>query len=85
MVTFDGMDENAPIVIFPNPSNGYFKLSGLSSDVQTVRVVDAQGRVVIDQNRATSNEFVNKHRIAPGVYQVLIIGNESLALPLIVR
>jgi hypothetical protein len=42
--------ENMPIIIYPNPTNGLLKIEGMSSDMKTVELIDASGRIVSKWN-----------------------------------
>lgn len=73
--------------IFPNPSNGYFKLLlNNPEDAATIRMFDLQGRIVLEQ---ISNEPVmtfNVSNLAKGVYVVNVTNKqESKNIQLVVQ
>lgn len=35
-----------PIIIYPNPTNGFLKIEGMSSTMKTIELIDASGRVI---------------------------------------
>jgi hypothetical protein len=65
--------EGQQIRLWPNPGSEGFELSGLStSSVRMIRVVDMEGRVVLEEQRASA---VHRHTpcllaLEPGVYLV---------------
>ncbi len=85
LVSFDANDQVQKLAIYPNPSNGNFQILGLPVSDYDLRIIDAQARVVYLEKGRNASVFKSPSKLAPGVYQIQIIGAESQVLPLIVR
>ncbi len=84
-VSFDSPEESQTLLIYPNPTNGSFQIHGLPNSVHDLKIIDMQGKLVysdLGRNKTSFNGLID---LAPGVYQVQIIGSVLHSLPLIVR
>lgn len=43
------------ITLFPNPGNGVFKISGVTSDIQGIQIVNGLGQVILQKTVVNSN------------------------------
>jgi hypothetical protein len=73
--------------IFPNPSNGYFKLLlNNPEDAATIRMFDMQGRVVLEQVSNAPVATFDVSNLAKGVYAVNVTNKQgSKNIQLVVR
>jgi large repetitive protein len=63
-----GLEElNSNILIYPNPTNGIIIVEGI--DVETVKVVDKVGRIILTQN---NNNTINLSEFSNGIYYIVI-------------
>lgn len=66
------------VTVSPNPSNGLFQISGISSPDFKFEVLDLNGRVVISERSITSSVTnVNLNTVETGVYMVRLKGDGS--------
>ena len=73
--------------IFPNPSNGYFKLLlNNPEDAATIRMFDMQGRIVLEQVSKEPVTTFDVSNLAKGVYVVNVTNKQgSKNIQLVVR
>jgi hypothetical protein len=62
--------EAPPITIHPNPGTTAFQLTGLGAQVAQLRLLDMQGRVVLEANSVMDQRPVDTTGIPAGVYLV---------------
>ncbi len=75
-------DENASIMLYPNPSNGVFNLNvnGYADNQFELNVSNSMGQIVytksITIDNADYNEQINLMNVAPGIYQISLKNND---------
>jgi hypothetical protein len=66
--------EPSGFLIYPNPNNGMFTISGINASQATLRILDMSGRLVREQQLNGGDQIsVNTEELNNGVYQVSII------------
>jgi hypothetical protein len=72
-------ESNSPIMVFPNPSNGQFTVSSVSSEPKDVMVYDMNGRLVFSVMQTTdTNIAVDISGEAKGLYVVKVISGDDV-------
>jgi hypothetical protein len=62
------------LLIYPNPNNGQFTISGISEPAATLRIFDLSGRMVREQLVNGGNQInINTEELTNGVYQVSVV------------
>jgi serine protease len=69
-------NQELPIILYPNPNDGHFMLSGLDG-FQSVEILDTQGRVVYQSKGIVTSNWNIDLKIAPGVYWVMSQGKDG--------
>jgi PKD repeat protein len=72
--------ENMPIIIYPNPTNGLLKIEGMSSDMKTIELIDATGRVASKWNVNGNSMQLDLSKFATGNYNLKISSIEKVIL-----
>jgi hypothetical protein len=60
-------DSKFSLTVYPNPSNGIFKIS-LSQAGAEIHIFDAMGRPVFHQQVETQQAFIDLSRFPSGIY-----------------
>ena len=63
--------------LYPNPATDQVCLSGAGIQPTTIRVLDALGRCMVQQQTVAGNTCVELAALAPGIYSVLLVGQGS--------
>ena len=77
-----GENEDASVMLYPNPSNGVFNLNvnGYADNQFELNVSNSMGQIVytksITINNADYNEQINLMNVAPGMYQISLKNND---------
>ena len=77
-----GENEDASVMLYPNPSNGVFNLNvnGYADNQFELNVSNSMGQIVytksITVNNADYNEQINLMNVAPGMYQISLKNND---------
>jgi hypothetical protein len=70
--------EENRIELYPNPSNGLFNVSGLGKESWKLRVYDAVGRMVMEENLAgQANNSVDLTKYGTGLYFLHFVGDSA--------
>ena len=64
--------------IYPNPSNGNFYISKNNMEVNTVEIYNVSGQIIYSSIISTKNNEIKLNNIAPGMYLINIISNETI-------
>ncbi len=72
--------ENMPIIIYPNPTNGLLKIEGMSSDMKTVELIDASGRIVSKWNVNGNSMQLDLSKFSTGNYNLKISSMDKVIL-----
>lgn len=64
--------DNFSFTIYPNPTSGVFTLSVTGNEVNTIRILDASGRVVMHINGASNTTEIDLSDMQCGIYFVQI-------------
>jgi PKD repeat protein len=75
--------ENAsstPIIIYPNPTNGLLKIEGITSDMKTVELIDASGRIVSKWNVNGISMQLDLSKFSTGNYNLKISSMDKVIL-----
>lgn len=73
----ENSNEEAQIIIYPNPSSSGFTISALSEN-STVSVLDVNGKEILRYEVTNSNMlFIDTQNIQSGLYFVRVLANES--------
>jgi len=72
--------ENMPIIIYPNPTNGLLKIEGMSSDMRTIELIDAGGRVVYKWNVNGNSMQLDLSKFSTGNYNLKISSMDKVIL-----
>ena len=67
-------DELDALIIYPNPSNGYFFIQNITEPVQ-VQVIDALGRIAYAKKITTDTRI--DHQLSTGIYLLKLSSNSS--------
>ena len=62
----------APIAIYPNPSNGIVHLDLQGKRIQNLKVVDVTGKIIAEKSRVNSTETVDLSNFSNGLYLVIL-------------
>ena len=72
------IEHNQVVLVAPNPSNGYLKVSWNSTKTMNVVLSDILGRELIHQNLAESNEvLLDVSNISNGIYNISVTSTDS--------
>ncbi|MBX9785079.1 MAG: ExeM/NucH family extracellular endonuclease [Chitinophagaceae bacterium] len=66
------------ISFFPNPATDRITLQSSASKILTVRIVDAEGRTLIQQNVNQTTVSVDVKALKPGMYLLQIVNNDGI-------
>jgi len=79
-------DNQAEVVIYPNPNNGNFSIYNPLEKETGFRVYDIRGRVVHSSTAGPSFvSMVNIDGVTPGLYTVVFYGDEVVSQKMLVR
>jgi sugar lactone lactonase YvrE len=74
------------ISVYPNPTNGVFEIAINTIDANTIRVMDINGKVILERKVLSTKETIDMTGFAKGVYVLNISGTEiSLNKKLIIE
>ena len=74
------------ISVYPNPTNGVFEIAINTIEANTIRVMDINGKVILERKVLSSKETIDMTGFAKGVYVLNISGTEiSLNKKLIIE
>ena len=63
--------------LFPNPSGNYIIIENNFEDIAKVKIIDALGQVVMQDNLNTQNSFLNIQNLKSGLYVVEVSANDK--------
>lgn len=66
-----------PLLIIPNPSQKTFSIYGNYSSIQQLKLMDSNGKVVIEKNDITMDSIINVESLMNGIYQVYLTTDEG--------
>ena len=69
-------ENNADIVVFPNPANQVINISGLSNDAYQVNIFDMSGRVMLNQS-LNAERSIDVSNLDSGAYMLLLKNNDG--------
>lgn len=72
--------DKLPIIIYPNPTNGLLKIEGMSSDMKTIDLIDASGRVVFKWNVHGNSMQLDLSKFSTGNYNLKISSIDKVIL-----
>ncbi len=64
------------ISVYPNPTTGFFEISINTIEANSIRVMDINGKTIIERKIISSKESIDMTGFAKGVYILNISGNE---------
>eukprot|EP01029_Cantina_marsupialis_P032247 TRINITY_DN966_c0_g1_i2.p1 TRINITY_DN966_c0_g1~~TRINITY_DN966_c0_g1_i2.p1 ORF type:complete len:2081 (-),score=134.08 TRINITY_DN966_c0_g1_i2:2045-8287(-) len=72
-------EKSKSVSVYPNPSSSYFKVGNISSDITKYRVINASGRVLLEQEIYDTNVIlhINLSKYPDGFYLLQLIGNST--------
>jgi PKD repeat protein len=70
-------NENNIVVIYPNPTSGLLSIQGLISDVNTIQLIDASGRMCKSWNASSTEMQIDLTEFAVGSYTLKFKGMNS--------
>jgi PKD repeat protein len=70
-------NDNNLIVIYPNPTSGLLRIQGLISDVHTIQLIDATGRICKSWNASSTEMQIDLTEFAVGSYTLKFKGMNS--------
>jgi Secretion system C-terminal sorting domain/NHL repeat len=74
------------ISVYPNPTNGIFEVSINTIEANSIRVMDINGKTILDRKNVSSKENIDMTGFAKGVYILTISGTDfSLNKKLIIE
>jgi len=74
------------ISVYPNPTNGIFEISINTIEANTIRVMDINGKIILERKNVSSKESIDMTGFAKGVYILTISGTDfSLNKKLIIE
>jgi len=78
-ISTNEMNASSTLIVYPNPSNGLFFISGITESRAKLSISDMSGRIIKDEhvNISGGKTEVNIDDFSPGVYQVSVITNSS--------
>ncbi len=68
----DEKNELTNIVIYPNPNNGKFKISGINSETHSVKVFNAVGEIIFNGEGFSNSNELSFNNLAKGIYFVAV-------------
>lgn len=72
--------ENMPIIVYPNPTNGLLKIDGITSDMKTVELIDASGRIISKWNVNGNSMQLDLSKFSTGNYNLKISSIDKVIL-----
>ena len=77
--------ESLGITLYPNPSNGIFKLEGDNLPGSVIKIMDLSGRVLLEQKISNSVETINFDS-GKGLYLIVIdTGERKVKAKLVIQ
>jgi PKD repeat protein len=70
-------NENNLVVVYPNPTSGLLSIQGIISDVQTIELIDATGRICKSWNASSTEMQIDLTEFAVGSYTLKFKGMNS--------
>lgn len=71
-------DPDKKLLLYPNPSNGYFRLKNPGKSIQQVRIFAADGSLVYCENEPRENGIISlPSKLSAGMYQVVSIAEDG--------
>jgi PKD repeat protein len=70
-------NENNLVVVYPNPTSGLISIQGIISDVQTIELIDATGRICKSWNASSTEMQIDLTEFAVGSYTLKFKGMNS--------
>jgi putative CocE/NonD family hydrolase len=67
------------ITVFPNPATDHVDITNADNANRTYKIIDATGRVVIEQQSAGNVTRIDVSALAPGVYTLLVSAEAGIA------
>jgi hypothetical protein len=64
--------------IYPNPGKGVFTVNMGSAEKRLLRIVDMEGRLLFIRYLTESFEVIDTGFLTPGIYTVILSGNEPV-------
>lgn len=65
-----------PFTVYPNPSNGIFRIKTANTKPANVTVFHASGRIVYRNTKYSNNQFIEIDKQPPGIYYVRVSNNK---------
>lgn len=79
VVVNSGCREAQPVIVYPNPAEGWLKIAGIRPNNQ-VQIYDALGRQVLSYKAANSVENIDIGKYSAGLYEILILDEKGMRL-----
>lgn len=67
------------ISVYPNPNHGLFSVKWKGGYCNKIQIVDASGRIVIDESIVNPQVYASNQKLAGGVYWLKLIGENTHA------
>lgn len=67
------------ISVFPNPSKATFSLRWKGEYCNKIQIIDAAGRIVVDERILSQQVYNSQQKLEPGIYWLKLIGSNSFA------
>ncbi len=68
------------VIVYPNPNNGRFTISGLGSDFCTIQITNAQGKDIFSMESTSNTTELDLTHIAQGLYFIRIEQSQGVQL-----
>lgn len=75
----------ASVIVYPNPSNGIFRIATGNSESSVVKIFDVNGKVAFTDMQYVSDKEINISNLPSGVYSVYIQQGSTLTNKTIVK
>lgn len=71
------LSENT-IAVYPNPSSSVFNLSAEHASGETIRLYNALGSLLLEQNLQTGNNVINLSEEKAGIYFITVVNSDKI-------
>jgi polyhydroxybutyrate depolymerase len=78
-------DNTIPYKIFPNPTNEFFIIESFNEKMNELKLIDINGRTIIEKTKFQSNVSINLSNVENGIYFLILYGGKNVHTTKIVK
>ncbi len=58
------------LILFPNPASTVLNVKAIPTNIEYIQIIDATGKILLENGVSFSNQEINIQDLAPGIYQL---------------